>query len=138
MCVSDRRRERDVFYRIKPCIYCNLMSILHLLLHPQSFHSDHISLLHLLLFILRLVFSLADINQVSGMETLTLLVCHICLYLKPFPLFFHSFAERAPEKHRRGKPLESVIQPKMSAHHHPPPPHLRLPLQQLSRVRLVY
>lgn len=66
-----------------------IMSILHLLLHPESFHSDHIYLLHPPpSFILCLVFSLVDVNQVSGMETLTLLVCHICLYLKPFPLFF--------------------------------------------------
>lgn len=41
---------------------------------------------------------------------------------------------RAPEKHRRRKPLESVIQLKMPAclpHHPPVPPQVRLPLLQL-------
>lgn len=73
--------------------FCKLMSICPLLLHPQCFHFDRIHLAQPLLFILCLVFYLADINQVSGMETVTLLVCHICLYLKSFPLFFKTFAE---------------------------------------------
>lgn len=80
------QKERKQCFR-KAVIRRNLMSVLHLLLHPQSFHSYHIYLFHPLLFSLCPVFSLADINQVSGMETLTLLVCHTCLHLRPFPLF---------------------------------------------------
>lgn len=58
------------------------------------------------------------------METVTLLRCHMCLDLKPFLLLLKnkkSFAVGAPEKHRGGKPLESVIQLKTSAclPHHP-------------------
>lgn len=54
------------------------------------------------------------------METLTFLLRHMCLYLRLFPLFFQLIRRKSTWKTRKtGKPLESVIQLKMSE---PPPP----------------
>lgn len=58
------------------------------------------------------------------METLTLLVCHICLYLKPFPPY-NSFAERrerAPEKHRQGETAGKCDSTENVYPASPPPP----------------
>lgn len=54
-CVWWIERERETCLR-ETCIYCNLMSICHLLIYPQRFRSDHIYLSHPLLFTLCLVF----------------------------------------------------------------------------------
>ena len=71
------------------------------------------------------------------METLTLLVCHICLYLKPFPPY-NSFAEREKEHLKNTVKGETAGKCDSTENVYPAPTTTTTTTTRIQQLRSVY